>query len=104
MKHSTRIAAALIAIALLAGCKKSGNPGIPGGSGNPKPAYFFANTEWVGTCHTVSQQYDLPCYLRFNGDTTVSVYASFSWLFGGAIQWVDSTVGHITKIDTTNGG
>ncbi|HMH21059.1 MAG TPA: hypothetical protein VK563_04760 [Puia sp.] len=101
MRLSTRIAGILMAIASLAGCKKTGKPG---GSGNTGSAYFFANTEWVGTCHTVSQEYDLPCYLRFNGDTTVSVYATFTWLVGGAIVWVDSTVGHITKIDTANGG
>jgi hypothetical protein len=97
MKYSTRIAGGLIAIASLAGCKKAGSPG--GGGNNRGPAYFFANTEWTGTCHTVSEEYDPPCYLRFNGDTTVSVYSTFYWILGGVEIYVDSTVGQITKID-----
>jgi hypothetical protein len=99
MTTFTKIACALIAIASLAGCKKNGSPA--GGGNNRGPAYFFANTEWTGTCHTLSQEYDQPCYLRFNGDTTVSVYSTFTWLIGGVITYVDSTVGHITKIDMT---
>jgi hypothetical protein len=97
MKYSTRIACGLIAIASLAGCKKAGSPGA--GGNNRGPAHFFSNTEWTGTCHTVSQQYDPPCYLRFNGDTTVSVYSTFYWVLGGVEVYVDSTVGKITKID-----
>jgi hypothetical protein len=93
----TKITCVLIAIASLTACKKAGSPAGPGN--NRGPAYFFANTEWTGTIHTVSEEYDQPCYLRFNGDTTVSVYSSFIWILGGVAQYVDSTVGHITKID-----
>jgi hypothetical protein len=99
----------LVAITCLISCKKDNTPAGPGGPGgtggnNPAPAYFFANTEWTGSCHIVSQQYDLPCYLRFNGDSTVSVYALFYWQLGGSFQAEDSAVGKITGIDTVTNG
>jgi hypothetical protein len=100
MKNRTKIACLLIAIGFMTGCKKTNNSPGSGGNGSP---YFFANTEWVGIAHTLSQEYDLPCYMRFNGDTGVSVYATFTWLVNSAIQYVDSVVGHITAIDTTGG-
>ena len=91
----------LIASCAFIGCKK--NNSSPGPGGNNASPYFFANTEWVGTAHTLSQEYDLPCYLRFNGDTGVVAYSTFTWLVGSDIQYVDSVAGHITKIDTTGG-
>jgi hypothetical protein len=91
-----------IGIFFLAGCgkdsiKATGNH--PGLSSN-----FFANTEWTGVAQTYGQTYPQPYYLRFNGDTTVSVYALFSWLIGNDIVENDSTVGKITKIDNVTGG
>jgi|GEM_PF-2427190 hypothetical protein len=71
----------------------------PGGSSN-----FFANTEWTGVAQTYGQTYPQPYYLRFNSDTTVSVYALFSWLIGNDIVENDSVVGKITKIDNATGG
>jgi hypothetical protein len=101
MKHIIRIVCGLILIGSFASCKKD-NKG-PGGN-NGGSGYFFENTEWVGTAHGASQEYDLPCYLRFNGDTTVSVYSTFNWVLNGALVFVDSVIGHVTEIDTTNGG
>lgn len=111
MKHIVCITSWLIVVSLITGCKKD-KPASPGGSGgtgagaggNPPPAYFFKNTEWTGTCATVSQQYSRPCYLRFNGDSTVSVESTFYWLLGGAYQYVDSAIGKITAIDTVTNG
>ena len=97
----------LVVISLITGCKKDkpASPVGPGGTGtgaggNPPPAYFFKNTEWTGTCATVRQQYSRPCYLRFNGDSSVSVESTFYWLLGGAYQYVDSAIGKIAAIDT----
>jgi hypothetical protein len=104
MKYTIGITCWIIILSCLTGCKKD-KPTTPGGpGGKPVSAYFFENTEWTGACHTLSQQYDLPCYLRFNGDTTVSVYALFYWTLGGSFQAVDSVVGKITGIDTVKGG
>jgi hypothetical protein len=100
MKYIIRIFFVLVVTGLFTSCKKD-NKG-PAGA-HPGSGYFFENTEWAGTCHTVSQEYDLPCYLRFNGDTTVSVYSTFNWILNGALVYVDSVVGDVTAIDTTNG-
>ncbi len=106
IKNSIKIACGLLALASMISCKKDNTAKSTGGSGgnNPASAYSFANTEWTGFCATVSQQYNLPCYLRFNGDTTVSVYALFVWQFEGNYQDVDSVIGRITAIDTVTNG
>jgi hypothetical protein len=104
-----------LTIFIAAGCKKGntpagpgpGGPGGPGGGGggsNPVASYFFKNTEWTGTCATLSQQYSPPCYLRFNGDTAVVVYSLFVWKLNGNIENVDSVVGKITEVDTVTNG
>jgi len=102
MKPLIAFTALITGTLFLTGCgkdniKATGNH--PGLSAN-----FFANTEWTGVAQTYGQTYPQPYYLRFNGDTTVSVYALFSWLVGNDILEHDSTVGKITKIDNTTGG
>ena len=90
-------------ILFLAGCGKDSikdtSVTLPGGSAN-----FFANTEWTGVANIYGHTYPQPYYLRFNSDTTVSVYALFSWLVGNDIVEQDSTVGKITKINNATGG
>src|SRR5450631_2199993 len=75
----------------------------PGGPTGSTGAYFFANTEWTGIANTYGQTYPQPFYLRFNGDSTVSVNALFSWYINNQFVSNDSTIGKITSIDTSNG-
>ncbi len=98
MEYRIRIMCCIIIFGLWGGCKKS-NQSLVGSTG-----YFFANTEWTGTCHTISQQYDKPCYLRFNGDTSVSVYSLFNFQLGGSFVPTDSTRGKISLIDSLPDG
>lgn len=77
------------------------NPNPPNPPANPT-GYFFENTEWTGVAATYGQTYQQPCYLRFNGDSTVSIYALFNWIIGGGLVAVDSIVGTVTGIDVTS--
>jgi hypothetical protein len=87
----------------LAGCGKNNMPN-PGGTGTKASGYFFENTEWTGVAQTYGQTYPQPYYLRFNGDSTVSVYALFSWVIDNNVVQYDSVVGKITQIDTVTNG
>jgi hypothetical protein len=104
MKHLIVIACLFTAIILLIGCGKE-KAKNPGGTGGKASAYFFENTEWTGVMNSYGQEYQQPCYLRFNGDTTVSVYALFYWVLDGVhLSYYDSAVGKITSIDTLTQG
>jgi len=91
----------LFLLIIFSACTKD-NP-APGTSGS-QSGYFFANTEWTGTAATYGQLYQQPCYLRFNGDTTVSVYVLFTWMLNSNYVDADSAVGKITGIDTVTNG
>jgi hypothetical protein len=95
------ITLACIATILLTGCGKDSLKPQP----NPgSSAYFFANTEWTGLAGTYGQTYSQPCYLHFNGDTTVAVYVLFNMYSGTDVFNQDSMIGKITAIDTVTGG
>jgi hypothetical protein len=101
MKKYISICSCLLAL-IFAGCDKTNQ--TPGGSSGNTSGYFFENTEWTGLASTYGQTYPQPCYLRFNGVTTVSVYALFTWTLDGGLVLEDSTVGNITGIDTVTNG
>lgn len=65
---------------------------------------FLTNTQWVGSYHIVSpgREYDPPCCLKFNSDTTAVLYSFF--VFNGNNTFIekDSINGVITRIDSTD--
>ena len=69
--------------------------------GNQKT--FPLNTEWTGTLHLGTQQYDQPCYLRVNDNETVSIYSLFAFIIDGNIEYKDSLTGPVTNISNENG-
>src|SRR5260221_5859081 len=96
-----------IAVIFVSSCSKdkAKSPATPGVPPPGNSGYFFENTEWTGVAATYGQEYPQPCYLRFNGDTTVSVYVLFAWIMDNVnLEYHDSTVGHITSIDTVTDG
>ena len=98
MKLNFKIICSIIAICFFASCKKSKSPFI-----NDKTKYSFKNTEWVGTFHALSQQYDAPCSMLFREDTAVTVYGLFTYVVDVSTLkkiWLDSINGTITKVDT----
>jgi hypothetical protein len=102
MKKLNLLIGIILVAVMLESCKKDNanpNPGQPVNSG-----YFFANTDWTGVAGTYGQTYPQPCYLHFNGDTTVSVYVLFSMYKGNELISMDSMVGKITAIDTVSDG
>ena len=109
MKH---FALCLLAAALLlAGCKKETKPGnlptdpnTPNFPLTPITTYSFANTEWTGVAETYGWIFPQPMYLKFNGDTAVTVYALFHWYEGQTFVENDSLNGTITSVDTVTYG
>jgi len=105
MKQLINVILFITSVIFLGACNKNDlpNPDGTGGSGSNSSAYFFENTDWTGVANTYGQTYQQPFYLHFNGDTTVSVYALFSWVTSATdytIVQYDSVVGKITNIDT----
>ena len=100
MKIITRTGFLILLISTLFSCKKTGQPG----GGNNATGYFFKNTEWTGTCHTISQQYDRPAYARFNSDSSVTVYSTFDLILNSVYTPTDSLRGTITAIDSLADG
>ena len=101
MKHLINITFGILAITSLIGCKKD----QPLDSPTPTPSgYFFKNTEWAGTFHALSQQYDAPCAMHFWGDTALTVYGLFTYvddLSTLSHYGLDSITGRVTNVDTT---
>ena len=98
MKLNLKIICCIIAICFFASCKKSKSPVI-----NDNTKYSFKNTEWIGTFHSISQQYDAPCSMLFREDTAVTVYGLFTYVVDLSTMkyiWLDSINGTITKVDT----
>src|SRR5450432_787184 len=99
MKKIMRFRYLFLAALFITSCKKDNT--MPTGP-NANSGNFFANTEWTGLTVTYGQSYQKPCYLHFNGDTTVTIYALFNWVIGATVEGIDSVVGKITSIDVSN--
>jgi hypothetical protein len=63
---------------------------------------FPAHTEWAGIIHLAGWDYDRPCCLRIYEDSTVMLYALFTFGEGEDRITKDSLAGRI--IQTTHGG
>jgi hypothetical protein len=74
MKEICRTFTLTYAILFFYGCGHKDMP-QPGGPQRNAGTYFFENTQWTGIANTYGQTYPQPFYLRFNGDSTVSVNA-----------------------------
>lgn len=100
MKHLINITFSILAITSLIGCKKD----QPLDSPTPTPSgYFFKDTEWAGTFHALSQQYDAPCSMHFWGDTALTVYGLFTYvddISTLSYYGLDTIAGTITNVDT----
>jgi hypothetical protein len=98
MKYLSKIICSVMLISILAGCKKDQQ------SSTATNGNLLKNTQWTGTFHALSQQYDAPCCLRFREDTAVTVYGLFTYVVDIATrnyQLLDSLNGKIDKIDMT---
>lgn len=91
----------ILVILVVTGCKKDNT--------TPKPPVnnahsFLTNTQWVGSYHIVSpgREYDPPCCLKFNSDTTVILYSFFVFNVNNTFIEKDSINGVITGIDSTS--
>ncbi|MBS1598358.1 MAG: hypothetical protein JST75_09030 [Bacteroidetes bacterium] len=95
----------LISILFFAACKKDNgkpvNPGQPNPPGG-NAAYFFANTQWVGTTTMQGQTYPQPLCIRFDNDTGVTLYALYSLLMESGFATTDSLHGKITSIENAS--
>jgi hypothetical protein len=92
-----RLASVIILLLSIASCKKGGNVLPP----SPKNyADFLKNSEWVGVLDKNGYHYPPPCYLRFNIDNTVTVYAPFWFNDNGVYVTPDSIRGTINSIDS----
>lgn len=90
----------LPALALISSCKKD----IESQTGEDTSSSAFPmNTRWTGTLHLGTWRYDQPCYLRINGDKTISLHALLAFIKGNNIETRDSLIGQITRIDSTGG-
>jgi hypothetical protein len=94
----------IASITIAPSCKKQHDNPKPNPPGGGAGLYSFANTEWTGVAGTYGQTYQQPCYLKFNGDTTVVLYALFHWFIGNDDDQLDSVTGKITAVDTSAPG
>jgi hypothetical protein len=95
--YASLLVSFLALILLVPACKKNNTSQ----KGNQKK--FPLETVWTGTLHLGNQQYDQPCYLRFNNDQTISIYSLFAFIINGNIEYKDSLTGPVTNISNENG-
>lgn len=100
-KYLTILFPALLFVVLW-GCKKNND--------NPQPDEpetffdFLKNTQWVGTLDINHYQYYQPCCVKINADSTIVVYAFFSFYINQAWEPHDSIKSKITAIDSLPDG
>ena len=99
MKNVPLLLLLLLALAMLPACNQTVTP--PAGSAAGE---FLKNTEWVGIFRPLSRQYDKPCCLRFNSDTSLTLYGLFYFRIDGTFVQQDSVAGKITRIEDTDAG
>jgi hypothetical protein len=86
---------------LLVGCK---NDNITPPVAPQTFAEFLKKTEWVGTLDGNGFQYRLPCSLKFNADSTFTMYSLFVFFPNGKRAITDSITGTIIKMDSLPDG